>query len=379
MIRDALFVARKDLQYMLRSRETLVWVFVMPIVFFYFIGSITGGFGGSGSGKTAVVLHADDSAGFLVDRLTTRLEEQDYVIVRPDTAGTHEKYSRHLTVPAAFTDSVLAGVQSTVHFRHKGEGMTSDYEAIRAGRAVYTVLADLVAVQEDGTAPTPESLAALDAMPRALSIDVSTAGNRKRIPTGFEQAVPGTLVMFILLVMTTSGAVLLVIERRQGLMRRLASAPIDRRAVVLGKVGGKLGLGLVQIAFAMLTGMLLFGVDWGANWPVLLLVLLVYGALMATLGVVLGSVARSEGQAVAIGVISANALGALGGCWWPIEITPEWMQRFALFLPTGWAMDAVHKLVSFVASPVTVVPHVVGMGLGVVLLLWLAERVFRFE
>lgn len=379
MLRDALFVARKDLQYMLRARETIAWVFVMPVVFFYFIGSITGGFGGGGGVKTAVVVHADRTAGFLADRLMMRLEEQDYVIVRPDSAGTHLKYSRNLTLPPAFTDSVLAGVQTTVDYRHSGEGMTSDYETIRAGRAVYTTLADVVAVEEGGAVATPEALAALDAMPRALSLDVSAAGNRKEFPTGFEQAVPGTLVMFVLLVMTTSGSVLLVIERRQGLLRRLASAPLERRAVVMGKVGGKLGLGVVQIAFAMLTGMVFFRVDWGPSWPALLVVLFIYGALMAALGVVLGSVARSEGQAVAIGVISANALGALGGCWWPIEVTPEWMQRLALFLPTGWAMDAVHKLVSFAAPPVSVLPHAVGMGLGIVLLVMLAERVFRFE
>ena len=31
---------------MLRARETLLWLFVMPILFFYFIGTVTGGFDG---------------------------------------------------------------------------------------------------------------------------------------------------------------------------------------------------------------------------------------------------------------------------------------------------------------------------------------------
>ena len=50
-------------------------------------------------------------------------------------------------------------------------------------------------------------------------------------------------------------------------------------------------------------------------------------------------------------------LAALGGCWWPIEITPEWMQQLALFLPTGWVMDALHKLMYFGGDLASVLNH----------------------
>ena len=109
------------------------------------------------------------------------------------------------------------------------------------------------------------------------------------------------------------------------------------------------------------------------------IILIVYGALMASIAILLGSLARTEGQASAIGVISANVLAALGGCWWPIEVTPVWMQKMQLFLPTGWAMDALHKVVSFAAPPQAVIPHILGMALAAVVLLVLASKVFRFE
>ena len=47
MLRDALYLAYRDLRYLLPRRETLLWTFVMPIIFFYFIGNVTGGFGSS--------------------------------------------------------------------------------------------------------------------------------------------------------------------------------------------------------------------------------------------------------------------------------------------------------------------------------------------
>ncbi len=119
--------------------------------------------------------------------------------------------------------------------------------------------------------------------------------------------------------------------------------------------------------------------DWGAHLAAVGLLMLVYAGFMAMLGVLLGSLARSEGQAIAIGVISTNVLAALGGCWIPIEVMPEWTQKLQLFLPTGWAMDGLHKLVSFAAPASSVTPHVVGMALGTLVLMFVAARAFRFD
>ncbi len=44
---------------------------------------------------------------------------------------------------------------------------------------------------------------------------------------------------------------------------------------------------------------------------------------------------------------STSLGGWLGGWWWPIEITPEWMPLLRKVLPSGWAMDAMHPLISF--------------------------------
>jgi ABC-type multidrug transport system permease subunit len=72
-------------------------------------------------------------------------------------------------------------------------------------------------------------------------------------------------------------------------------------------------------------------------------------------------------------------ISALGGCWWPIEVTPLWMQKLSLFLPTGIAMDALHKLVNFGAGPETVIPHIAVMAAAAAAAGWLAARVFRFQ
>ena len=56
---------------------------------------------------------------------------------------------------------------------------------------------------EDG-APTAEAFRQLNDAPRALTLEVGPAGERRKIPTGFEQAIPGTMVMFTLIVLLSS-------------------------------------------------------------------------------------------------------------------------------------------------------------------------------
>jgi ABC-type Na+ efflux pump permease subunit len=380
MLRQSWFIARKDVWHMLRGRETLLWLFVMPVVFIYFIGTVTGGMGGgTGAEKDVLALRAPDSAGYLVDRLVKHLQGNDYAIVRPDTQQDFAARSRRLTIPEGFTESVLGGKKTVLQFAASETGLGQDLDKIRVSRSIYTVLADVVAVTESGEVPGPEAFARLDSMPRTLAVDVQSAGKRPRVPSGFEQAVSGIMVMFTLIVLLTSGAVMLVIERRQGLLRRLSSTPLSRGAIVLGKWGARLALGLVQIAFAMTAGTVLFEMSWGPDLPMVILALVGWGALCASVGLLLGNLARTEGQAIAIGVLAGNLLAAFGGCWWPIEITPRWMQAFARSLPTGWAMDALHRLISYQAGASSALIHVLLMFAASIAVARFTARRFRFQ
>jgi ABC-type multidrug transport system permease subunit len=378
MLRGALFLARRDAGHMLGRRETLLWTFVMPIVFFYFIGTITGGMG-QRAGADSIAVYAPEDAGFLAEHLLSRLAERGYRVARVQSEPALAEHGRRLRLPAGFTASALARRPVTVRFERTGSGLGADYDEIRVSRAVYSILADLIVLTEKKQEASSATLRQLAAQPRNLTLLVEQAGERKDIPSGFEQAVPGTLVMFTILVMFTSGAILLVAERNQGLLRRLASSPMSRQAVVAGKWGARMALGMIQISFGLLAGWLFFHVDWGPHLGTLLAVLVCYGALAASLGMLLGNFARTEGQAAALGVIASNVLAGLGGCWWPIEITPEWVQKLALFLPTGLAMDALHRLVSFGYGPASVMWHLAAMAVAAVVTGAAVARTFRFQ
>ncbi len=379
MLKGALFLALADARNLLRAKETVVWIFVMPALFFYFIGTVTGGSGGGDRDpRAALAVSIPDDAGFLADHLLARLEQGEFRIDRPDTPEAWDQAFRRLTLPPAMTAKILAGEPVKLAFsRGSGGDPSSQLDELRLQRAVYATLADLIVVERDGEA-SAQALEDLRGRAHNLEIAVTAAGRRPDPPNGFEQAVPGITVMFTLLVLFTGGAITLLLERRDGLLRRLASSPMSRSAVVAGKWGARLIMGLVQIGVAMLIGRLLFGIDWQPLGPVLL-VLFAYAALASALAILLGNFARTDGQAIGIGVVATNLLGALGGCWWPIEVTPEWAQRLSLMLPTGWAMDALHRLMSFGQPPAAVLPHLAAFALATLLAGWIVSRRFRFQ
>src|SRR5690348_16636995 len=104
----AMFLARSEIVYILRRRETILWTFVMPILFFFFIGSINNS-GGPAREDLAVMVPED--AGFLAGQVLARLQALGYNIVRAASPQQFESARRRLEIPAGFTASVLAGHQ----------------------------------------------------------------------------------------------------------------------------------------------------------------------------------------------------------------------------------------------------------------------------
>jgi ABC-type multidrug transport system permease subunit len=385
MLSHALFIARHDLRFMLRQRETLLWVFVMPVVFFYFIGTVTGGFGNdAAASRPLLALQAPANGGVLVEQLVRRLEEQGYSVVRPATREEFDRHTRRLLVPevtthATVTDSVLAGHQLQVTFEPGGDDLGARLDEVRLNRAVYTVVADLAVIKGGAADVTAAAFDAIAGTPRRVTLSARSAGERLEPPSGFAQAVPGTMVMFTMIILLTSGAIMLVVEREHGLLRRLASTPISRTSIVLGKWLARMALALVQLAFAMVLGSLVFRVDWGQSVLMVIAVLVAWAAFNASLALLLGSIARTQAQTAGIGVLSSMVLAALGGCWWPIEITPAWMQSFAMLLPTGWTMDAMHKLVNFGYAPAVALPHMSALSVAALVAGWGGVRWFRYQ
>jgi ABC-type multidrug transport system permease subunit len=173
------------------------------------------------------------------------------------------------------------------------------------------------------------------------------------------------------------GAVFLTIEKREGMLKRQLTLPISRTTVLAGKVLGRVFVAMLQIVILVAAGRFLFHLDFGHSAAGLFALLVSYAFAVAGIATFLGAILANPEQASIVGWLASMVMAAMGGCWWPSEVTPEWLRTAAHVFPTTWAMDAFHALISFGHGfEAVVLPVAVLCGFGVAFA-WLAAWKLR--
>jgi ABC-2 type transport system permease protein len=152
--------------------------------------------------------------------------------------------------------------------------------------------------------------------------------------------------VFFVLTVAFSGAGGLLEERELGTLRRLLATPSSRAEIVGGKVFGVASMAAFEAAILVGFGSLVFHVPWGSA-PFAVAAVLGSLVLASTgIGIMVSVLVRTRSQLSAVSPVITTAMAMLGGCYWPIEITPPAMQKVALVTPTGWAMVALKDTVA---------------------------------
>ncbi len=371
-------IGHNDLRLFFKSKRTAsVWLFIVPLAFVYFMGFAMRGPGDPSNRKPAVLIENQDT-NFMGRIFLDELGAQGMWLLDPTNK---EPAARGIRIPADFTDKVLRQEQSKVLF-FKREGSAEADAAIIQLRLVRALIAmnghileAVLRTNSTGTL-TEARLREIMAEPDPVSLNARFAG-RKPVPSGFNFSLPGNLVMYLMMNLLIFGGTTVAAERRNGVIRRLMMLPVRRGEIVTGKIYGLMLLGIVQILFFLAVGKFAFHVNLGANLPAVTLTLLVFAWVAGSLGVLVGSVIAAEDRVVGICVMTSLLMAALGGCWWPPEVGPPILKTITLCLPSGWALAALHQVISFGAGfDAVLLPLAVLVGFGIVFN-YLAARFFR--
>ncbi len=168
------------------------------------------------------------------------------------------------------------------------------------------------------------------------------------VGTGFGQAVTGQGTMFVMFTVL-GGMALLVRERELWTLQRVIISPVSRAQILGGKILAYFILGMIQYGVVFIIGFVT-GTNFGDD-PLALVTIMVSFVLATTaLGFALSTLLENEGQVGGLSLLLALTLAPLGGAWWPLEITPDFMQVIGHLSPVAWAMDGFNELVFFGGS-----------------------------
>jgi ABC-2 type transport system permease protein len=218
---------------------------------------------------------------------------------------------------------------------------------------------------------------------KTVTVDYLLSGSSKKLSTGeilqqgLGQSVPGMGTMFVLMTIM-GGMSALIVDRQQWTLQRLAAMPVSRSTLLAGKILARFCLGLLQFLVVFIVGALL-GMSFGKDPVALVLLAIVYTLSITALSFVIGAGLKSPAQAAGVALLLALTLAPLGGAWWPMDISPKFMQIIGHISPVAWAMDGFTALTYHGAHLVDIwLPLVVLAGMAVVLFLIAIPR-FRYQ
>ena len=200
----------------------------------------------------------------------------------------------------------------------------------------------------------------------------------EKYPDTFQQNVPGyTIYGIFWIVSLLAGSVLQ--EKRDGTFRRLLVAPMNRAVMLAGKLVPYYVINLIQLAIMLGASSLLFGMSLGHSPAGLVVVSLAAAATATGLGVLVSALARTEAQVGGLTVLLLLTMSALGGCFVPRFIMPEWLKTIGLITPHAWALDAYQDLLVRGYGLIDVLPKVGALAGFATVFFAIGVWRFRFE
>lgn len=197
--------------------------------------------------------------------------------------------------------------------------------------------------------------------------------------TAIQFVTPGLLGWAIAMGATFGAATNLVAWRKNGLLRRLRLAPINTSSVVFARVVVSIVVATVQAAIFVGLGMAVFGLQLTGSWYMMIPLLLAGTLAFMAIGLLAGSVAKTEEGAVGLANFIILPMAFLSGSFFPLDGTPEWLQTVSNLLPLKHLNDGMlATMVRGEGPSAAVVPILILLGFTVVLTA-ASAKAFRWE
>ncbi|MDH3301329.1 MAG: ABC transporter permease [Acidimicrobiia bacterium] len=325
------------------ERSNLFFLVVLPLMIVFALGLAIGG--EASSNLVGVVDPAPTEAGQAV---LDAVEDIDNVTVRryESAQELRDEIARRAVDVGWVAEPGQNGAVTLRWYATAGEGfrlreiVENTARTMNVERQVVQLVTEDAGVDE-ATAET--ALAEAAAFVEPTKVDRTTTGDPENDPANIRAVLAaGQLTLFIFL-SSLVGASYLLSTRLLGVTRRTRAGPVPVSAIIAGEGLSRFLVALLQAGIVFFGSWFLFGVDWKAPWAVL--ALSVGMALVGSGGaMLLGTLARTDQQVSAIGLLLGLVLAALGGSMQPLQFFPDALRRVAFVTPHAWMNDALWRI-----------------------------------
>lgn len=190
-----------------------------------------------------------------------------------------------------------------------------------------------------------------------------TKAAKEILPNSVQHNVPAwTLFAIFFIIVPLS--INMVKEKAQGTFVRLRTNPVTYAIVLGGKTIVYLIVCIIQFTLMLMVGVYLFPamglptLDVSGKIPLLFIVAVFAGLAAIGLGLLLGTIAKTQEQSAPFGATFVVILAALGGVWVPVFIMPKFMQTLSNISPMNWGLNAFYDVFLRNGSFIDVLPEI---------------------
>jgi|WetSurMetagenome_2_1015567.scaffolds.fasta_scaffold155613_2 ABC-2 type transport system permease protein len=387
-MRKAFFITIKEVRDFLRDKGDLSFSLLLPILIFALMLGVFGGdlqFNG-----TAYIVNEDPGGRYsslLIDRLRSfnGLTVQTISRENADSRLSRSNIQFAVYIPAGFSAELAASKDVQLTFKQRGNGGTEGQIVANLVRGAAEEVIQELQVQNQvkndikNTSASPQQIQLavqqiLSQESSSPSIKVSETALGSN-PDPVNQFLPGILTMFVLFSINLT-AQSLVEERRKGTLERLITTRLTTGQLFSGKFMAYTARAFVQTLILLLLAYAVFRIFTPVSFLEALVVALVFGAAASTLGLIIGSIARTENQAIWIAVFFTMVMVMLSGTFMPIS-EGTFLYTLSRFSLNTYASDAFRALISQGGSLADIKVEILVM-LGVVVVgLFISRLLFR--
>jgi ABC-2 type transport system permease protein len=191
---------------------------------------------------------------------------------------------------------------------------------------------------------------------------------------------PGLLGWAIASGAAFGAAITLVNWRQTKLLRRLRLSPVSTGSVVTARIGVSVAIALVQlVVFLAIATLPYFGLRLTASWWMAIPVVVAGTLAFMAIGLLAGSVAKTQQAATAIANLIILPMAFLGGAFIPLDFAPNWIREVSYAMPLRYLVTGMQNVMARGEGPISALPAI-GILLAITVVLTLiAIRAFQWD
>lgn len=167
--------------------------------------------------------------------------------------------------------------------------------------------------------------------------------------------------------------------KRQGILRRFNTTPIRVWQYFLSNVVTQAIVGLFTMAVLFTVAILVFHLNVVGNYIELALFLVLSIVTILGIGLALGGWAKNQRQAAPLTNLVVFPMMFLSGTFFPRFLMPEWLQQASSLLPLTPMIDGIRLIITEGKHFVDLAPQLGLMGIWLIVIYFIAFKVFRWE